>query len=568
MAFGFVCFELDGVTQQNIAAIGSPCFVRELPATIAPAGGSRCFFQGVLPGVAPYASTTLLRPALVAGLVGASPDFIPVDFFENEAGAVTITLNAAGEISALAPLDASQLAPGVVSAVRVSFSGGVYCDVQGTLATVAAALGTGGSGAAGPSNVAFVDVNGSALGAVGDASRPFATVAQALAALAAVVPQLPAAQVRIGPGTFLGDVPPIPPSLTDLSIIGSATTVVQTLTVGTDLFDLGVNVKRTTFACAGFQAAAPGGRVIRYDGGAQLALGSAFQAGALALAAGFVALAGDIDVRRLGTFIQINAQLYGDTTVKTCIQWLTFGGLLSLVDLEADNDDPALPPGNALRWKLGQGAIITGNVTVRAQPVIEAAGADIEGTLRGAGLVTSAGLVSGSIVWRDGFVQDVDFNTPGAQLPDTVAGQWRLDFTDTTIGQNFVVSVAAPAANFQRVTVAGALFRSLGPIFGDGIHGDARGATSLDPNPVQQFYTAGTGDIILSSFATAPTPVVANPQPILFPFRLASTGFAVALDADNATTLPLAVTARTTTQVDAAVSVVAGNLRALVQWVG
>lgn len=567
MAFGFVCFELDGVTQQNIAAIGSPCFVRELPATIAPAGGSRCFFQGVLPGVAPYASTTLLRPALVAGLVGASPDFIAVDFFENEAGAVTITLNAAGEISALAPLDASQLAPGVVSAVRVSFSGGVYCDVQGTLATVAAALGTGGSGAAGPSNVAFVDVNGTALGAVGDASRPFATVAQAIAALAAVVPQLASAQVRIGPGTFLGDIPPIPPSLTDLSIIGSTTTVVQTLSVGGILFDLGVNVKRSNFACAAFQAAAPGGLVVRYDGGAQLALGSAFQTGALALAGGFVALAGDVDVRRCGTLATFNAQLYGDTLVQTVIQWLQIGSLVNNVDLLHDYDDPNLPPGSSLIWTVQNASTVLGNVKLAKQATVEGDGSRINGTLSGNGLSDSLSLLAGSVVWRDGFIQDVDLSTPGAQIPDSLL-QWRFDFSDTTIGQNFTASVVAPAVNFQRVTVAGALFRTLGPVIGSGIHADARGATSLDPNPVQGFYTSGTGDIIPPPFATAPTPVVANPQPILLPFRLAGTGYAVALDADNATTLPLAVTARTATQIDATVSLIAGNLRALVQWVG
>lgn len=209
---------LDGVTPVDLNAAGSPAFVRELPLSLAPSGGSRVFYTN---GV--YQSVTALRAAAVAALVAADATaFLPVSFSENAAPAPlvpTVTLNAGATPASVVALPLELLAAGVTNACRVGYDGGVYVDVQGTLGAVSAAIqaasGPGGgnvtavtatapivsTGGAAP-NISITPANGGAAGSMSaadfsklaalpadaqSASQVATSIANALATLARIV---------------------------------------------------------------------------------------------------------------------------------------------------------------------------------------------------------------------------------------------------------------------------------------------------------------------------------------------------------------------------------------------
>ena len=577
-------FAGDGVTPVDVNADGVPAFIRELSAAeVPPSGGSRCYYA-VAPGAGgaqpPYQVVSDTRANVRASLLVASPtEFAPVDFPENAAApAPVVTVNAGATTASLVQLDASQLAPGVAAACRLTYNGGAYVDVQGTRAAVSAALAAvspAPSGIVGPEFVAYVDVNGTAGGVVGNAAKPFATIAQAFAALALAVPtSTTPCKVSVGPGVFTGDVGAIPVGLRRVAIEGAGPqlTTIQTLTLGSDLFDLGVGVARDAFGASLFTALAPGGRLCRYDGGAQLLTGDAFGNGALAL--GFTGVAGLIDVKRLGTFVLPGlATLFGGLNVETVGQWLCFRPMLAngTINFTQDWDDANRPP--ALDLSATWLGVLASDVNLEKQAYIEGEGCNIDGMLTTAtGLtVSSAGTGNkiGGFQLGNSIVRDCDFGSvPLKQFPDFAGGGARAGLPGGRVRDNLLVRVQAPAAHAISVDLTDVTFEQLAPVIGAGVHADGRGVVSRDPSGALFFTPDASGDVIPPTFATAWVAVAGFSQIVPLPFRLRSAQYRVAVDCDDATTLPLAVVTRTANDFEVVVSIVAGNVAGTVTWAG
>ena len=463
--------------------------------------------------------------------------------------------------------------PATMGAARTAFekmSGGLaQINPDGNLLALLFATGVI-SGVVGPSNVAFVDVIGGAGGMVGNAALPFATIAQALAALA--VAGLVKCQVRIGPGNFIADNPPIPAALKDLSIVGSVpqTTYVQTATPGTNLFDLGVNLPRDNFNALGFTVSAPGGLAFRYDGQTQWTNNLAFAAGALSI--GCPIVGGDIDIKRLGTLATVGPAFlcFGACTLAQVSQELAFDGPLfgQGLTFTQDFDDP-MRGANPLNNMTVTSGFFGGDVVVNKQAVIEAFNSNCDGTIRGTLTPAVGGQDPGGAIWHSCVIRAIDFRTGANILPDT-AKSCKLDFTDSFIRESADFKVAGAGVNFQNVSLRGCtLFESTNvPLIGHNVHCDARGASAWGP-----FYFGtpdDTGDVSYGTFVIGPVDASAlpNPVPIAMPFRLPNNNYAVALDSDDATMLPLGTTARTTLQIDVTVAVNSGNLRATITQVG
>ncbi len=581
MAFGFVCFELDGITQQNIAAMGTPCFVRELTPPIAPAGGARCFFQ-VPPGAPEsYASTTLTRAALVAGLVGSSVEFLPVTFSENGiAPAPLVTVNGAGEIASLSPLAADQLAPGVVAATRIVFSGGLYCDVQGTIATVAAALDAGGAGAAGvvgPQANVYVEPpaplgrGNDGSGVRGDASRPFATLTAALAAMQS------GDVLRLAAGTYAPPSAPIPAALLSGSIIGQGegNTTIAAAAPGAvldfggagarvlwTLANLALQAQAGSNALVADGTAAPaaqffsgallleqvtisGGNVALTFLGSVIASGLTFANGALLR----VATCGSSSFLGLGVFAPIETQLHGD--------WDNAKNPRGV----GNRCDPTRFDGACL-YQAGSGR----RVVLSGQGGIFSAPGSVLPELT-ANLLTQSviGLFT-SEIRVGGLVEKIDFASVAAkQLPAAA-------YVITLQGARFegdvqIAHAGAQAANTSRVFANGAAFLEFLAV-GQGVRMLATGAAFSRP-PRLAITTPGNGEIAPPTFGVAPIAATANTTVFAIPFRLPNTEFAVTLDAGAVTVLPTATTVKTVTGFTVAnAAVPAGQLGAVVTYFG
>lgn len=561
MAFGFVCFELDGTTQQNIAAMGTPAFVRELPPDLAPSGGSRCWFQAVAPGVAPYASTILLRPALVAGLVGASPDFLPVNLFENaSAPAPTITVNAAGEIAQLSPLDASQLAPGVVAATRITFTGGVYCDVQGTIVAVAAALAAGGGGSAGivgPLASVYVEPatplgrGSDVTGTRGDASRPFATLTAAFAAMQS------GDTMVLASGTYAPPAGPIPATLTDGVILGATSTIIDAQGTGLVGLDFG-GASRGLWRLEGFRIAQdPGALALSADGSAAPA-GTFFVNGSLALS-NVVITGGDVLVKYAGTFVGaftvgVSGGLWKLNTCGTVffVSGQFLGG--ESMEVDTDNDDPLSPTLGASQLgpvRFDGGCVYpAGTITCANQGGVYSAPGSILPQVTGSGLSkATAGPGWFSSVTILGSCELIDFSNVGA-FPDV---QGVFDLGGANVNGQCNIAQTPGAVNTLQIAAGGAVFGSSVSI-GEGCRADMRTA-SFAGGILAQLSTAGSnGRVLPPTFATLPELVQVPPLPSSFslPFRLDSTDYAVALDYDGPGDAPghVPTASRTTTSFD------------------
>ncbi len=583
MAFGFVCFELDGVTQQNIAAIGTPAFVRELPPELAPSGGSRCWFQAVAPGVAPYASTVLSRAVLSAGLAGASPDFLPVDFSENAtAPAPTITVNGAGEIAQLAPLPASLLAPGVAAAVRVTFTGGVYCDVQGTIASVAAALAAGGAGTGavvGPLATVYVEPptplgRGSDLtGTRGDASRPFATLTAAFGAMQN------GDTMVLAPGVYVPPAGPIPAALLQGVIrasSGASATVIDGTAGLVPCLDFG-GASRELWRVEGVRLThKPGALALSADGSAAPA-GTFFVNGSLALS-NVVVAGGDVLAKYVGTLVGaftvgVSGGLWKLNTCGTV--FFVSGQFLAgeSMEIATDNDDPLSPTLGASQLgpvRFDGGCVYpAGTITCAQQGGVYAAPGSVLPQVTGSGLSKStAGPGWFSQVSIFGVCELVNFSALGA-FPDV---QGTIDLAGAQVDGVSVIAQTPGAVNTLRVAAGGAVFGSTLTI-GEGCLADLRTA-SFAGGILANLATAGTnGRVIPPTFATLPELVQVPPLVSSFslPFRLDSTDYAVALDYDAPGDAPGHVPIRTTTSFDVLSSTPApsaGTVRAIVSYYG
>lgn len=555
MAFGFNCLELDGVTPQNIAGNSTPAFLREIP------GGCRCFFQARATGdVAPYVSTSSTRAATSAGLAAATSEFFGVDFLENAPGpAPTVTLNAAGEIAQLAPLPASLLAAGVVAAVRVTYSGGAYVDVQGTLASVTAALAAGGSssGIVGPLATVYVEPpapagrGNDATGVRGDAARPFATLTGALAVMQS------GDTISLAAGSYAPPSGPIPAPLTSGAIVapsGPGSTVIDGTGTGLACLDFSSSAARVQWGLEGFRLNNTGGVALRADGSAAPA-GQFFQNGALSLDL-VVLEAGSVELRYLGTLAAVRVILVTPDTVKvdTCdtvffLQLLAFGGGPLLIS--ADCDDPLNPAGPGTQLGparfAGDCVLAAGTIVCEGQGGVYAApGSQLPAVTANALTVSVGGFVSSWTML--GALSSLDLAGAGSKMPDA---QNFIDLRGATIAGSCALACGPGATSTVRVEAGGASFGGSVSI-GEACLANLRTA-SFSGGILASLTTPGSsGRVIPPTFAVTPELVVAPPGVSSFalPFRLDAPSYAVALDYSAAGDGPGAVVIRGTTSFD------------------
>lgn len=535
MAFGFTCPDLTG-QNQTIGALETPAFVRTIDVGGAP--GSRVWFQGVAPGVAPYASSTVTRAAMSAGLVAAGADFTPVDFLDLDG--VTVTVNGDGEIASIVAIAASLLPIAVPAACRLTFSSGIYCDVQGTVAAVTAALSAGGGGTApivGPQATIYVEPpaplgrGNDATGQRGNAARPFATLNGALGVM------LSGDTIDCSSGVYAPPTLPIPPSILQGVIRGAdpAFTVIDAQGTGLPCLDLS-GTARDLMLLKGFRFQQdPGVDAIRADGTG--ASPGTFFTSALAIADCTIA-GGDLLFRYCGTLILQNVTDVvqpGTLEIIGCRSSFLFSHFSIGRDIviDQDNDDPNIPPGSGPLEPVRfiESTLPFGSITLRNQG---GAFAD-EGTtlpdVTADTLTISVGTFLPSFVCF-GSVVSVDFGTAPAKLwPDANS---TIDLTGVRCG-NVNVASTPGATSTVRVELAGAVLNGPANTFGEAVIGNLRTA-SVTQGLLVAIATAGSnGRIIPPTFATLPELVQAPPLVSSFsiPFRMASIDYAVALDYDE-----------------------------------
>lgn len=572
MAFGFTCPDLNG-QNQNISAFGTPAFV------VALGTGSRVWFQGVAPGVAPYASSTITRVAMVAGLAAAGADFTPIDFLDLTGA--TITINGDGEIASITALAPPLLPPALPAACRIVYSSGVYCDVQGTVAAVSAAISAGGGGAAavvGPLSTVYVEPpsptgrGNDATGQRGNAARPFATLTAALAAMQS------GDTLELASGTYAPPAGPIPAGLTDGVIrapSGATSTIIDAQ--GSGLPGLNFDgASRGLWRLDGFRIAQdPGSLAISADGSAAPPQ-TFFANGSLALS-NVVVTGGDVLAKYVGTLVGaftvgVSGGLWKINTCKTVFFIAAqFSGGESM-EVETDNDDPLSPTGGASQ--LGpvrfDGACVypAGTITCSKQGGVYAAPGSVLPQVNGSLLTTAtAGPGWFSQVSILGACASVNFSAGGA-FPNVTG---TFDLTGATVAGISSISQTPGAVGPLLVAAGGASFGGLLTI-GEGCKADVRTA-SFAGGILAGLATAGSnGRVIPPTFATLPEAVQAPPLTSSFsiPFRMESTDYAVALDYDTANDGPGCVPNRTTTSFDVLSTSPApgGSVRAIVSFYG
>ena len=566
MPFGFNCPDLNGQTQ-NISAFGTPAFVVALSPS-----GSRVFFQGAtLPGVPQYASSTITRAAMVAGLVGAGEDFTPIDFL-NLDGA-TITINGDGEIASITPLPASLLPPAVPAACRIAYSSGAYCDVQGTVAAVEAAISAGGGGGAagvvGPLATVYVEPSAptgrgnDATGQRGNAARPFATLTAALAAMQS------GDTLELAAGVYLPPAGPVPAALLQGAIVapsGAARTVILGTGSGLPCLDFG-GTARDLWTIRGVRLENDPGALCLSADGTGAPAGSFFVNGSLALQE-VVFINGDALFRYVGTLVLgfAIAPTPGTWTIDTCNTVLFLGAeLFGGISLEAfaDNDDPLSPAGvgnelGPLRFD-GSSLMPGGTITLHEQAGIYAAPGSVLSQVTALGLTRS---VAGpppfgffSQVTILGSVQLIDFGNVGA-FPDV---QGLVDLTGCVCSGNVTISQTPGATTTLQVAAGGASFGGIVTI-GEGTRANLRTA-SFSGGVLASIVTGGSsGRVIPPTFALFPAaaalPVTAFP----FGFRLDGIDYVITTEITNPAAGPVATTLKTQIGFELTPAAAAGEL--------
>lgn len=563
MPFGFNCPDLNGQTQ-NISAFGTPAFVIALAG-----GGSRVFFQGAsLPGVPQYASSTITRAAMVAGLSGAGADFTGIDFLDLDGG--TLTINGDGEIASITALAPPLLPPSIPAACRIAYSSGAYCDVQGTVAAVSAAISAGGGGTTdvvGPLATVYVEPptptgrGNDATGQRGNAARPFATLTAALLAMQS------GDTLELAAGTYDPPAGPIPLALLQGAIVapsgGARTAIVgdgsvPCLDFGGGPRDLwtvrGVRLENT-----------PGALCLSADGSAAPA-GTYFTNGALALQE-VVLINGDFLARYVGTLVHgfTTAPTPSTWTIDTCNTVLVLaselvGGIL--LEAFADNDDPLSPTGGG---ELGpirfDGACVMpgGTITLHEQAGIYAAPGSVLGQVTSLGLTRSTvgpppfGFFSQVTIL--GSVEGIDFSNLGA-FPDV---QGLIDLQGCVCSGNVSIAQTVGATTTLKVQAQGATFGATVTI-GEGTQANLRTA-SFAGGVLGNIITGGSsGRVIPPTFALFPAAAVLPVTAFPIGFRLDGIGYTITTEITDPTAGPVATTLKTDIGFELTPAAAAGEL--------
>jgi len=466
--------------------------------------------------------------------------------------------------------------PATMSAARTAFekmSGGLaQINPDGNLLALLFATGVI-SGVVGPSTVVYVDPNGDdSTGQRGNAARPFQTIQAALAAM------LNGDQMRLAPNaTYAAPTTPFPAILVNGSIVGydSASTVVSSVGTGNPVFDLSVGPGQTRQAWNIGGVDGPTFRLVSDSGipnirahGDNAPIGTYFANGALSVSA---VLGGGVDVSYAATVVfgdcvHIGIDLW---TLFNCaaVFFIGFNVVLGGHDLDYTYDaaNAKTPPISGGPFGLsffGGTQWFSGFITLLNQASCFATPGNSLPTVQGDGLDIGPGpgFQSTKVQLDLSSIHALDLQSPGSELPDN-AHVGHITLNSCKIVTDAKVKVAGAAAHRAVFDVSGSVATNGTVLADNGVDGIANGFGSGNNPLIGTLQTAGTGTMrVPAGCKIPPVPVTANPQVVPLGITLPDNQYSVALDADNALTLPLATTARSATDFTVTLTVIAGDI--------
>lgn len=385
----------------------------------------------------------------------------------------------------------------------------------------------GGGGIVGPPNYVYLTptgVDGSA--ARGDASKPFGTLKGAFNAC------LTGDVLVIGAGTYtiavVGDIPVWNPALTKLTILGA----------GLDVVGLGGTVIKNVIGDASHIFAPPNtvsyleirnlyastsgtGRPLFCDGtgGAGAYLGGTLNGSLRLVDCAFLNTLGFVSAtfKYVGLANMHNVYFEVGGNAVTEIVTSNFLGIADCTfgKLSFDrNAGDANKPSAFLTVSEFYNCIFHSGTTLDGQAQIQFHDCDLKDVL--GGTLTAIAGSAPRIKIYGGFAENIDFQGPGHELPDTAEVSKGFEIHGTWVNSSLKVKVAGALNRFP-VDVRGSDLSNVGAnnIIADvGIDLDARGTNySLDGS---QFLTLGSGKLHVNRIDRIFTTSGASPEPVNF----------------------------------------------------
>jgi hypothetical protein len=440
---------------------------------------------------------------------------------------------------------------------------------------------TGAVETVGPADVLYVDnvLGDDATASRGDYARPFFTVQAALdAALTDDV-------VQLAPQSFaIAAALTVPTATTRITLQGwgdgNAVTVtapagMTTLVgaTGVNVIDLGANLGLTRASIRNLTIDFLNGNGIHADGSLYAANG--YLTGTLWLE--------NLEFVQRGTGFAINEKYVRSCRMVNCYGVQSTGGALSFVSCSGIEFDHCQFPASAclisydptdplrtttqnltrMRATTIGGVGSDRGITLTGTPRLEGDSACRTGFLFGLNL-TSSGATVPSCTWygqvgTSGTLVAFNFSSATREIPDSATAM-TWDFRGCKFFGSALFKVAGAAANSQTVRMDGSEAYNLATTITADANIALRGTGAVWPTAAIT-TPAGTGSVAPpSAYALGATAAAAPTTTVTIGFRLPSTTYTVLVEADNATSLPTATTAKTTTTFDIAVTVAAGNI--------
>ena len=426
----------------------------------------------------------------------------------------------------------------------------------------------------------------------GNAALPCATLDKAIALAVAALPR--ASGFVLAPGTYAPPSAPIPPTLENGVIIASAgpsgagATIIDGAGTGLPCVDLSGGSRKLWIVGTGIRLNSdPGVPAVKADGSTAPA-GTYFTSGALVVS-GVLTGGGAVQASYAGLLIMEQLEIIGsDPWLLEHVAQVFMGAGCFSPFLSAnyfyDADAPNVPPIDQARWHVFNGTtILDGFITIGAQAgVLVSTGSQVGNIVTD---INHPPSISAALPERFPTVQLAPGSTalevkagPGATepFPDTAIAL-GIDFSGATLVNGFRVETGPTPGlvNRQQLKAIGTIVKNAGALnpcqAGPGFDLDAQGA--VIPNLIDGLQTTGIGGdqatVIPPDFITKPQGCVAGGNVVNFPINLAPGSYAALVEADDPTTLPLAVSPALTggNGCVAFVSVGAGNIRVRVAYV-
>lgn len=510
------------------------------------------------------------------------------DFAGNIGGPTNVQLAQAGTlfddtqfnvpslISAGMPLvpyvPATMAAP--VAAFQKMSGGLAQINPDGNLLALLFAAGAfGGGGTVGPATSVYVappPLGNDATGVRGDASKPFATLDAAFAAMQ------DGDQVLLAPGNYAALSATISPTLTNGSVgtwVNDSQGQVQITSPGGPCFDFS-GATRGLWRISGTLLSSPTGTDAILADGAAAPPQTYFTSGALVLS-NVTLISGGLSVRYAGVFINLGLTMVSpNEAIKliTCdfVFNSKFRGFAPNLTYQItdDNDDPLSPTGGGsqLQAKLFDGSCVHADGTLALE---------MQGSIGIAPGAFMSSIVANALtrpVINPAWISLIEVyahlggDVTIQALPNGVAN-YGFVFQGMTLNGDIIVEMD-PGAFGTRVNLCGATIEGTG-FFGEGVTANLRDS-DWQGGLLASVTTGGSnGNIIPPTFAMGPVQT-AVPTQFDFPFRVNSGDYSVAVDGDTLANLPAAVTVRTNVGFEVTPTAAAANtfLRAIVSFYG